>query len=245
MIEWLLPIRSPRTYYKTRCEHSTVYQDYFVRITPQSGEGVSLVTKNRFGEADSVGIFRMTERGMASIDNPSKIFLSRMIEDGPGSAITCIRDGNRQLLVEIQSLVTATDSDFAQRVSMGVNMNRLKILAAILKKHGRMSMNNDIYLSVIGGLKINEMDSSADLAIAASLYSSYKEKAIDSDTCMLGELSLAGEVRPISNGVQRVQEAVKHGFKTIYIPKSNYHPTNKKYYKNACQPFSIDLSPLC
>jgi len=68
------------------------------------------------------------------------------------------------------------------------------------------------------------MDSSADLAIAASLYSSYKEKAIDSDTCMLGELSLAGEVRPISNGVQRVQEAVKHGFKTIYIPKSNYHP---------------------
>ncbi len=181
-------------------------------------------TKNRFGEADAVGIFRMTEKGMASIDNPSKIFLSRMIEDGPGSAITCIRDGNRQLLVEIQSLVTATDSDFAQRVSMGVNMNRLKILAAILKKHGRMSMNNDIYLSVIGGLKINEMDSSADLAIAASLYSSYKEKAIDSDTCMLGELSLAGEVRPISNGVQRVQEAVKHGFKTIYIPKSNYHP---------------------
>ena len=181
-------------------------------------------TKNRFGEADAVGIFRMNERGMNSIDNPSKIFLSREIEDGPGSGITCIRDGNRQLLVEIQTLVTPTDSDFAQRVSMGVNMNRLKIIAAILKKHGKMAMNNDIYLSVIGGLKISETDSSADLAIAASLYSSYKEKAIDSDTCLLGELSLAGEVRPISNGVQRVEEAVKHGFRTIYLPKSNYHP---------------------
>lgn len=180
-------------------------------------------TKNRFGEADAVGIFRMNERGMNSIDNPSKIFLSREIEDGPGSGITCIRDGNRQLLIEIQSLVTPTESDFAQRVSMGVNMNRLKIIAAILKKHGRMGMNNDIYLSVIGGLKISETDSSADLAIAASLYSSYKEKAIDSDTCLLGELSLAGEVRPISNGVQRVEEAIKHGFKTIYLPKANYH----------------------
>jgi DNA repair protein RadA/Sms len=180
-------------------------------------------SKNRFGDVDTVGLFRMTEKGMISVDNPSKIFLSSLIEPSPGTAITCIRDGTRNLLLEIQSLVTETETDNPQKVSVGVNMNRLKLISAILRKHCKMKGNMDTYVSLVGGLKLPETDSSADLSIAMSIYSSNKDIILGRDTCFMGELSLSGEVRPISGGVQRVKEAIKHGFKTIFIPYANYH----------------------
>tara|TARA_R110001592_G_scaffold209888_14_gene461222 strand:- start:115 stop:1491 length:1377 start_codon:yes stop_codon:yes gene_type:complete len=180
-------------------------------------------TKNRFGDVDTVGLFQMTEQGMMSVDNPSKIFLSSLAEDVSGSAICCIRDGNRNLLLELQSLVTESEGEFPQRVCVGLNMNRLKMISAILRKHGRQRFNHDIYVNLVGGLKLPETDTSADVSMAASLVSSLQEKPLPKDMLWLGELSLSGEVRPVSGGVQRVQEAIKHGFTKIVVPHSNYH----------------------
>jgi DNA repair protein RadA/Sms len=180
-------------------------------------------SKNRFGDVDTVGLFKMSEKGMLSVDNPSKIFLSSLVEPTPGTAISCIRDGNRNLLLEIQALTTASENDFVERVCVGLSFNRLKMISAILRKHGKVKMNHDIYVSLVGGLKLPETDASADLALVAALYGSLKDKTLDRKTCFMGELSLSGEVRPVSGGVPRVKEAIKHGFETIYLPHANYH----------------------
>jgi DNA repair protein RadA/Sms len=180
-------------------------------------------TKNRFGDIDTVGIFRMTEQGMLSVDNPSKIFISSTIGASPGSAVTCIRDGNRNLLLELQSLMTESENEYCQRVSIGYNANRLKMVGAILRKYAKLKFNKDIYVSLVGGVKLPDTDSSADLALAASLFSSFHDIIIPRDSCFMGELSLSGEIRPVNGGVSRVKEAIKHGFKNIYIPNANYH----------------------
>lgn len=180
-------------------------------------------SKNRFGDIDTIALFNMTETGMQSMDNPSKIFLSSFIENAAGSAVCCVRDGNRNLLLELQSLVTDSENEFTQRVCVGVNSNRLKMITAILKKHGKQGLRHDIYISLIGGLKLAETDTSADVALAASLVSSLNDKPLPKNMLWLGELSLSGEVRPVNGGVQRAQEAIKHGFKHIVIPQANYH----------------------
>lgn len=180
-------------------------------------------SKNRFGDIDTVGLFKMNERGMVSVDNPSKIFLSSLVEPTPGTAISCIRDGSRNLLLEIQALTTPSENDFIERVCVGLSFNRLKMISAILRKHGKVKMGYDTYVSLVGGLKLPETDASADLALVAALYGSIKEKTLDRQTCFMGELSLSGEVRPVSGGVPRVREAIKHGFTTIYLPHANYH----------------------
>lgn len=179
--------------------------------------------KNRFGSTDVIGLFTMQEGGMRSVDNPSKIFLSTLLSPFPGSAITCVREGNRNLLLEIQSLVTETESEHAQRVALGIQLNRLKMIGAVLRKHLKIKLSHDIYISLVGGLRLDEKDTSADLATAVSLISSLEEKAISRQTCFLGEISLSGEIRPISGGVQRVKEAQKIGFTHFVIPKANYH----------------------
>jgi DNA repair protein RadA/Sms len=179
--------------------------------------------KNRFGDVDTVGLFNMHERGMISVDNPSKLFLSSYTDPTPGSAITCIRDGNRQLMLEVQALVTETEGEHPQKTVIGLSFNRLKMITAILRKHGGAKFHHDTFANLVGGLRLPETDTSADLALAAALFSSLKELTIPRDTCFLGELSLSGEVRPISAGVPRVKEAMKLGFKTIIIPKANFH----------------------
>lgn len=184
--------------------------------------------KNRFGDVDVVGLFQMTEKGMISVDNPSKIFLTGLDSTISGSAITCIRDGSRNLLLEVQSLVTDTESDHPQRVCVGLSANRLKMLGAVIKKHGKIKLYHDIYINLIGGLKVPDTDTSTDLALAASLISSLTDKPISRDACFFGEISLSGEIRPVSGGVPRVNEAAKLGFKTIYIPKANFHPNMMK-----------------
>lgn len=181
-------------------------------------------SKNRFGDTENIGLFQMTEAGMIGIDNPSKIFLSSSI-NAPGSAVTCIRDGNRNLLLEVQALTNEKEGDHPTKVSIGIHMNRLKLVMAVLRKHAGTKINHDTYLSLVGGLKLPETDPSADLAIAAALISSLSNQENTEKSCFFGEVSLSGEIRPVPMGVQRVNEAIKHGFKLIFIPKANYHKT--------------------
>lgn len=179
--------------------------------------------KNRFGDTDQVGLFQMVESGMRSVDNPSEIFLSSSQKEYSGSAITVIRDGARNLLLEVQSLVSDIAGERPMRNTIGINYNRLNMITAILTKCGKVSMYKDINVNLVGGMKLSESETSCDLALAAALLSSAKDKPIPKKTCFFGELSLTGEVRPVANGVPRVNEAKKHGFTQIFIPKNNWH----------------------
>ncbi|GGP42735.1 DNA repair protein RadA [Shewanella saliphila] len=198
--------------------------DSLLHIDTNDGQIRTLrANKNRFGDVDTVGIFRMSERGMVSVDNPSEIFLSGSTTDSPGSTITCIRKGNRNLLLEIQCLTTETESEFPQRVCVGLNMNRIKMLTGILRKHTKTKIFHDTFFNIVGGLKIDESETCIDLALVTALLSSLNDFVVPRTTCIMGELSLNGDVRPIDSGVPRVKEAAQHGFTEIFIPFRNYH----------------------
>jgi DNA repair protein RadA/Sms len=198
--------------------------DALLHIDTNEGTIRSLrANKNRFGNVDEVGIFRMTEIGMLSVDNPSEIFLSGSTNESPGSTITCIRKGNRNLLIEIQCLTTDTEAEYPQRVCVGLNMNRVKMLTGILRKHTKIKIYHDTFFNIVGGLKMDETETCIDLALVASLLSSLNDFIVPRTTCIMGELSLNGDVRPIDSGVPRVKESAQHGFKDIYIPFRNYH----------------------
>lgn len=198
--------------------------DALLHIDTNDGQIRTLrANKNRFGDVDTVGIFRMCERGMVSVDNPSEIFLSGSSTSSPGATITCIRKGNRNILLEIQCLTTEHEAEFPQRVCVGLNMNRIKMLTGVLRKHTKIKIFHDTFFNIVGGLKIDESETCIDLALVAALLSSLNEFVIPRSTCIMGELSLNGDVRPIDSGVPRVKEAAQHGFKEIYIPFRNYH----------------------
>jgi len=198
--------------------------DALLHIDTNDGQVRTLrANKNRFGDIDTVGIFKMTERGMISVDNPSEIFLSGSTTNSPGSAITCIRKGNRNLLLEIQCLTTEIESEFPQRVCVGLNMNRVKMLTGILRKHTKTKIFHDTFFNIVGGLKIDESETCIDLALVTALLSSLNDFVVPGTTCIMGELSLNGDVRPIDSGVPRVKEATQHGFEQIIIPHRNYH----------------------
>lgn len=198
--------------------------DALLHIDTNDGQIRTLrANKNRFGDIDTVGIFRMTERGMLSVDNPSEIFLSGSSTESPGATITCIRKGNRNLLLEIQCLTTETEAEYPQRVCVGLNMNRIKMLTGVLRKHTKTKIFHDTFFNIVGGLKIDESETCIDLALVAALLSSLNEFVIPRSSCIMGELSLNGDVRPIDSGVPRVKEAAQHGFTEIYIPHRNYH----------------------
>lgn len=200
--------------------------DALLHIDTNDGQIRTLrANKNRFGDIDTVGIFRMSERGMLSVDNPSEIFLSGSSTASPGATITCIRKGNRNLLLEIQCLTTETEAEYPQRVCVGLNMNRIKMLTGVLRKHTKTKIYHDTFFNIVGGLKIDESETCIDLALVASLLSSLNEFVIPRSSCIMGELSLNGDVRPIDSGVPRVKEAAQHGFTEIYIPHRNYHKT--------------------
>lgn len=198
--------------------------DALLHIDTNDGQIRTLrANKNRFGDIDTVGIFKMCERGMLSVDNPSEIFLSGSSTESPGSTITCIRKGNRNLLLEIQCLTTETEAEFPQRVCVGLNMNRIKMLTGILRKHTKTKIYHDTFFNIVGGLKIDESETCIDLALVSALLSSLNDFVIPRNTCIMGELSLNGDVRPIDSGVPRVKEAAQHGFTQIFIPYRNYH----------------------
>lgn len=173
--------------------------------------------KNRFGAIEEVGIFEMVEQGLKEVSNPSALFLQDRVKNVPGSVVTVILEGTRPMLVEIQALVVSTQLAVPRRVGSGVDYNRLQLIVAILSKRLNLPLGGfDIFVNVSGGLKIAEP--AADLAIALSILSSFKNKAIDPKAIAFGELGLLGEVRRVGSEERRMKEAKRLGFSVAYTP---------------------------
>jgi DNA repair protein RadA/Sms len=176
--------------------------------------------KNRFGAANEIGIFAMTESGLKQVNNPSAIFLSGHQQAVPGSVITVTWEGTRSLLVEVQALVDESYLANPRRVTVGLDNNRLSMLLAVLHRHtGIMSHNQDVFVNVVGGLRI--VETGVDLALLLSVISSLKNKTLPAHLIAFGEVGLSGEIRPVNSGQERIREAAKHGFKKAIVPKGN------------------------
>jgi len=176
--------------------------------------------KNRFGAVNELGVFAMTEEGLKEVQNPSAIFLSRYQQASAGSVVTVIWEGSRPLLVEVQALVDEAHGSHPKRVAVGLDQNRLSMLLAVLSRHGGVFCHDqDIFLNVVGGVKI--METSVDLSQLIAIVSSLKNQVLPQNLIVFGEIGLAGEIRPVPNGQERLKEASKHGFKLAIIPKSN------------------------
>ena len=173
--------------------------------------------KNRFGAVEEVGIFEMVGEGLKEVANPSALFLQDRVKNVPGSAVTVILEGTRPMLVEIQALVVPTQLAMPRRVASGVDYNRLQLLVAIISKLLNVPLGGyDIFVNVSGGLKVAEP--AADLAIALSILSSFKNKALDPKAVAFGEIGLLGEVRRVGSEERREKEAKRLGFPVIYSP---------------------------
>lgn len=176
--------------------------------------------KNRFGAVNELGVFAMTELGLKQVKNPSAIFLSRANEPAPGSVVMVIWEGSRPLLVEIQALVDESPYGSPRRVSVGLDSNRIAMLLAVMHRHGGIqAADQDVYVNVVGGIKVSE--TSADLALLVAILSSMRNKPLDQDLIVFGEVGLAGEIRPVPSGQERIFEAGKHGFKRAIVPMAN------------------------
>ncbi|MCP4126846.1 MAG: DNA repair protein RadA [Gammaproteobacteria bacterium] len=176
--------------------------------------------KNRFGAVNELGVFAMTDKGLREVSNPSAIFLSRHQKEVPGSAILITREGSRPLMVEVQSLVDESHLGNPRRVTLGMEQNRLNMLLAVLHRHGGIGMfDQDVYVNVVGGVRITE--TAADLPVLMAVLSSYRDRPLPHDLAMFGEVGLAGEIRPVPSGQERLQEAAKHGFKRVILPRAN------------------------
>lgn len=176
--------------------------------------------KNRFGAVNELGVFAMTEKGLKEVSNPSAIFLSRGENETPGSSVMVIWEGTRPLLVEIQALVDYSQMSNPRRIAVGLDQNRLSMLLAVLHRHGNVQMNDqDVFVNVVGGVRVSE--TSADLALLLAMISSFRNRALPRDLIVFGEVGLAGEIRPVPNGTERIIEAAKHGFKRAIVPKAN------------------------
>ena len=176
--------------------------------------------KNRFGAVNEIGVFSMEERGLIPVSNPSAIFLSRHDISVPGSTIMVTREGTRPMLVEVQALVDESRLGNPRRVTLGLEQNRLAMLLAVLHRHAGIAMfDQDVFVNIVGGVRITE--TGADLPVVLAALSSFRDRAIDNDLITFGEIGLAGEVRPVPNGEERLREAAKHGFKRAIIPKAN------------------------
>lgn len=177
--------------------------------------------KNRFGSTNELGVFEMRDLGLVELDNPSKILISEKPKDVVGSVIISTVEGTRPMLLELQALVSPTSFGIPKRTSTGVDYNRVGMLLAVLEKRvGLQIQNQDVYINIVGGIKINEP--SIDLGIAISVASSFRNIPIDEDIAVTGEVGLTGEVRAVSFIEKRIAECKKLGFKKIVVPRSNY-----------------------
>ncbi len=176
--------------------------------------------KNRFGAVNEIGVFVMTESGLQEVKNPSAIFLSRHESEVSGSVVTVTREGSRPMLVEVQALVDESHTGNPRRVALGMEQNRLAMLLAVLHRHGGVSMvNQDVFVNVVGGVRITE--TAGDLAVLMAILSSFRTKPISKTWMAFGEIGLAGEIRPVQNGDERLREASKQGFNKAIIPRAN------------------------
>lgn len=178
--------------------------------------------KNRFGSTNEIGVFEMLEQGLQEVLNPSAMLLEDRPVNVSGTCVTCVMEGSRPILAEVQVLVTKSSLPSPRRMANGFDFNRVAIILAILEKRcGLFYGTLDVYLNVVGGFRLDEP--SGDLAVALCLYSSLRDKAIDEHVAAFGELGLGGEVRSISNLTQRIREAERMGFTTCIIPRQSMH----------------------
>jgi len=176
--------------------------------------------KNRFGAVNELGVFAMTDGGLKPVNNPSAIFLSRHDEPVPGSIITVIREGSRPLLIEVQALVDESHSPNPRRICLGLDANRLNMLLAVMHRHGGIALfDQDVFVNVVGGVRVTE--TGADTALLLAALSSFRNRPLPTDLITFGEIGLAGEIRPVPNGQERLREAAKHGFKHAIVPRAN------------------------
>ncbi len=191
--------------------------------------------KNRFGSTNEIGIFEMHDNGLQEVLNPSEIFLSERDKQTTGSVVTASIEGTRPILLEVQALVTPSSYGNPQRVATGFDYRRLSILLAVLEKRAnlRLSIHN-VFLNIAGGIRIDEP--AVDLAICASIASNFLDKHTKSDTVVIGEVGLGGEVRSVNHIEKRIQEAAKLGFKKIIIPSNNLKSIKTKN--------SIEIIPI-
>lgn len=175
--------------------------------------------KNRFGAVNELGVFAMDDRGLKPVTNPSAIFLSRHPEPVSGSVIMVTREGTRPILVEAQALVDECHGQ-PRRVTLGLEQNRLAMMLAVLHRHAGIAMfDQDVYVNVVGGVRVSE--TAADLPVLLAALSSFRDRPLPSDLVVFGEIGLAGEVRPVSNGEERLREAAKLGFTRAVVPAGN------------------------
>ena len=187
---------------------------------PSSRYSIVRAVKNRFGTSSELGVFAMTETGFVEVKNPSAIFLSRDAEQNSGSLVSVAWEGSRPLLVEIQALVADGNGNYAKRLAQGVDQNRLSLLLAVLQRHGGISLTgDDVFVNVVGGLRIGE--TAADLPTLLAIVSSLRDRPCRSGLISFGEVGLAGEVRPVRFGTERISEAAKQGFSLAIVPRAN------------------------
>ena len=183
--------------------------------------------KNRFGSTNEIGVFEMKDRGLAEVANPSSVFLSERPEKAAGSVVTASMEGTRPILVELQALASSTSFGTPRRTILGLDQNRVALLAAVMeKKLGMHLMGYDIFMNVAGGVKVNEP--AVDLAVVAAIASSFLDKPIPENTVVLGEVGLTGEVRAIGQIDHRIAEINKMGFNRCLVPHSNLKRIHKK-----------------
>ncbi|MAY39444.1 MULTISPECIES: DNA repair protein RadA [Spongiibacter] len=176
--------------------------------------------KNRFGAVNELGVFAMTEQGLKEVRNPSAIFLNRSDVQASGSVVMVVWEGTRPLLVEIQALVDESNYGNPRRVAVGMEQNRLAMLLAVLHRHGGLQLGDqDVFVNVVGGVKV--LETGADLALLFAIVSSFRDRPLPDDLVVFGEVGLSGEIRPVPSGQERLQEARKHGFTRAIVPKGN------------------------
>lgn len=176
--------------------------------------------KNRFGAVNELGVFAMMDTGLKEVKNPSSIFLTRSDVPVSGSVVMVVWEGTRPILVEIQALVDDSHFGNPKRVAVGLDQNRLSMLLAVMHRHGGIHTGDqDVYINVVGGVKVSE--TSADLALLMAVLSSFRDKPLSQDLVVFGEVGLSGEIRPVPSGQERLKEAAKHGFTRAIAPKAN------------------------
>jgi DNA repair protein RadA/Sms len=187
---------------------------------PNSSFRLIRAFKNRFGAVNELGVFAMTEKGLREVSNPSALFLSHHAKQVAGSCITVTQEGTRPLLVEVQALVDEAHAPNPKRLCVGLEQNRLAMLLAVLHRHaGVACFDQDVFVNAVGGVRIAEP--AADLAVLLAIVSSFKNKPLQNKLIVFGEVGLAGEVRPVQRGQERLKEAAKLGFTQAIVPKAN------------------------
>ncbi len=204
-------------------EHMVDAVLYFEGDTHSSFRLVRAI-KNRFGAVNELGVFAMTDRGLRGVSNPSALFLSHHGSEVPGTCVLVTQEGSRPLLVEIQALVDDAHAPNPRRLTVGLEQNRLALLLAVLHRHaGIAAFDQDVFVNAVGGVKIDEP--AADLAILLAIVSSLRNRPLPGRIVVFGEVGLAGEVRPVQRGQERLREAAKLGFTRAVVPKANVPKT--------------------